>query len=267
MIAARRATLRAGTRGAQKARHQPRSWNRSPSRILAIDIGGTGLKAAIVAPDGKLLSERRRVPTPYPCPPPVMLEALIELARPFEAFDRIAAGFPGVVRQDKVLTAPHFGTREWSGFPLSRVLSRELGGMPARTINDAEMQGLAVIAGRGIELVLTLGTGAGTALFREGQLMPHLELAHHPVHKNKTYNEYIGNAARKKAGNKRWNRRMAKVIDILDTLINYDHLYLGGGNARRVSLDLPDNVSVVSNEAGLEGGGRLWSEPTAARTA
>jgi polyphosphate glucokinase len=120
------------------------------------------------------------------------------------------------------------------------------------------MQGLAAIDGKGIELVLTLGTGAGTALFRDGELMPHLELAHHPVSKNKTYDEYIGNAARDKAGNKRWNRRVEKIIGILSSLVNYDRLWIGGGNAANLNFDLPGNVKVVSNEAGIEGGARLW---------
>ncbi len=230
-------------------------------RVLAIDIGGSGLKAAIVAPEGKILSDKLRVDTPYPCPPAVMVEALCKLVEPLQGYDRIAIGFPGVVRDERILTAPHFGTEQWAGFALGEALSQQLGGAPARTINDAEMQGLAVIHGRGLELVLTLGTGAGTALFRNGALTPHLELAHHPVHKKKTYNQYIGKEARKDVGNTHWNKRVAKVIAILHGLLYYDHLYIGGGNARHIDLDLPPNVSLVSNKAGLEGGGPLWRLP------
>ena len=234
-------------------------------RVLSIDIGGTGLKAALVTLDGKMLSKRHRIATPYPCPPAVMVEALIDLTAPFKSYDRIAIGFPGVVRGDCVLTAPHFDTREWAGFPLAQILGEKLGA-PTRLINDAEMQGLPVISGTGLELVLTLGTGAGTALFRDGALMPHLELAQHPVHKKKTYNDYIGDKARKKAGKKHWNRRVAKVIDILTTLLNYDHLYIGGGNAKKLAFDLPRNVTLVSNAAGLEGGGPLWRQPPGYKT-
>ena len=121
------------------------------------------------------------------------------------------------------------------------------------------MQGFAAIEGHGIEFVLTLGTGAGTALFRDGELMPHLELAHHPVSKKGVaYDEYIGDAAREKAGNKRWNRRVEKMIGILDSLVNYDKLWIGGGNAARLTFELPANVATVSNDAGIEGGARLW---------
>src|SRR6202044_1268705 len=129
--------------------------------ILSIDIGGTGLKAAIVDLDGKLLTERVRIPTPHPCPPPVLLESVARLVAPLPAHQRIAAGFPGVVRGGSVITAPHFGTKHWAGFGLAEALSQRLGS-DCLLINDAEMQGLAAIKGKGLELMLTLGTGAGT---------------------------------------------------------------------------------------------------------
>ena len=83
---------------------------------------------------------------------------------------------------------------------------------------------------------LTLGTGAGTAIFRDGEIMPHLELAHHPVSGGKTYDEYIGNAAREKKGKKAWSKRVAKVIEILRVVVRFDHLYLGGGNAKDITF-------------------------------
>ena len=228
-----------------------------PNRVLSIDIGGTGLKAAIVDLDGELLTERVRVPTPSPCPPAIMLDMLAKLVEPLPKHKRIAAGFPGVVRAGKVITAPHFGTRHWAGFELAEALSQRLGGS-CLLINDAEMQGLAAIKGKGIELMLTLGTGAGTGLFRDGEVMPHLELAHHPIHKDKTYDDYIGDAALQKIGKKQWNKRLDRVIGILNALLNFDHLFIGGGNSRRVVLRLPGPVTLVPNDAGIEGGGVLW---------
>ena len=230
-------------------------------RILAIDVGGTGLKAAIIDAHGKMLTERVKVATPHPCPPDVIVQKLVELVGPLLTplpATQISIGFPGVVRDNHVLTAPNLGNEFWRNVPLAAMLAEHLGHLPVRIINDAEMQGLAAIEGKGIEFVLTLGTGAGTALFRDGELMPHLELAHHPVSKNKTYDEYLGNAARDKAGNKRWNRRVEKIIGILSSLVNYDKLWIGGGNAANLNFDLPNNVKVVSNEAGIEGGARLW---------
>ncbi|WP_090691180.1 ROK family protein [Paraburkholderia phenazinium] len=230
-------------------------------QILAIDVGGTGLKAAIIDAHGKMLTDRLRVATPHPCTPEQLVDTLVQLVQPLLAEHpptRISIGFPGVVRNNRVLTAPHFGNEGWHDIPLAESLATRLGGLPVRMINDAEVQGFAVIEGHGIEFVLTLGTGAGTALFRDGELMPHLELAHHPVSKNRAYDEYIGDAARMKAGNKRWNRRVEKVIGILASLVNYDKLWIGGGNAARLTFKLPDNVAVVSNDAGIEGGAKLW---------
>jgi polyphosphate glucokinase len=157
-----------------------------------------------------------------------------------------------------VLTAPHYGTEQWQGFALAQALSARLGKRPARLINDAEMQGLAVIAGTGLELVLTLGTGAGTALFRDGELMPHMELAQHTAHKGKTYNEYVGDAVLKKIGKRRWNKHVARVIEMLDSLLHYDRLLIGGGNSVNLAQPLPERVVTVSNDAGIQGGAMLW---------
>jgi polyphosphate glucokinase len=229
-------------------------------RILAVDIGGTGLKASVVDRSGHLLVPRRRIDTPYPCPPSVMLDTLVDLVAPLPPHNRIAIGFPGVVRGNSVVTAPHFGTGCWTGFPLATALSERFGG-PARMVNDAEMQGLAVIRSKGLELILTLGTGAGTGLFRDGELMPHLELAHHPIYGKKSYNDYIGNAALEKVGKKHWNKRVARTIDILYSLLHFDHLFIGGGNARKLSIATSASMTIIPNEAGIEGGAALWRLP------
>lgn len=232
--------------------------------ILAIDVGGTGLKTAVIDDEGKMLTDRARVPTPHPCPPAALIDAVAGMAADFPAFDRISIGFPGVVRNGHVLTAPNLGTEDWAGFGLTDAISQRFGGHPARLINDAEMQGFAIVAGKGLEMVLTLGTGAGTALFRDGELMPHMELAHHPIRGDKTYDEYLGNAAFEAEGKKHWNKRVERTIGILFTLLHYDHLYLGGGNSKHIDFELPSAVTVASNEAGLEGGAGLWRKRRAA---
>jgi len=228
-------------------------------RTLAIDVGGTGLKASVLDARGQMLADPVRVETPSPCPPSVLVEALVQLVKPLPAFDRVSVGFPGVVRHGEVITAPHFGNAVWRGFAFAEALAARFA-TPVRLLNDADMQGLAVIKGAGIELVVTLGTGIGTALFRDCALMPHLELAHHPIHGNKTYNEYLGDKVRQKIGNKKWNRRVRRMIAILHTLTNYDQLYLGGGNAARITFRLPRGTQIVSNTAGILGGIALWEE-------
>jgi polyphosphate glucokinase len=226
-------------------------------RILAIDIGGTGLKAAVIDRIGQFLTDRVRVDTPHKCPPGKMVKVLRELVKPLGAYDHISIGFPGYVRDGKVFTAPHLGTKQWAAFPLAQVVAKEFGA-PTRLTNDADVQGLGVIKGKGLELVCTLGTGFGTAWFRDGELLPHMELAHFAVHKKSDIDEYIGEHTRKKIGHKRWQHRVQKLIAMLELVMNYDHLYLGGGNAHRIDFELPKNVTLVSNDAGMEGSAFVW---------
>ena len=107
---------------------------------------------------------------------------------------------------------------------------------------------------------MTLGTGFGTAMYMNGRLLPHLEIAHLRFRKDQTYDERLGNAARKRVGAKKWNRRVAKAIADLRMLTHFDHLYVGGGNARRLTLELPPDVTTVSNEDGIEGGVAAWRD-------
>ena len=234
------------------------------ARTLAIDVGGTSLKASVLNARGVMVADRVSIATPYPCPPRVLVNALVKLVQPLPAYDRISVGFPGYVRGDKVITAPHYGDRLWRGFDLADALKAKLG-RPVRLLNDADMQGLAAIKGRGLELVVTLGTGVGTALFRDGELMPHLELAHHPVHKKKDYNGYLGKKALKKARKKKWNRRLQRVIKILHALFQFDTLYLGGGNSRKVTFKLGAHTRLISNRDGILGGFMLWAPPQSTR--
>ena len=229
------------------------------SRTLAIDVGGTGLKASVIDDSGKLLTDRVRVDTPVGAPPREVVEALVRLVTPLGTYDRVSVGFPGVVREGRVLTAPNLDNKGWKGFDLAGALGRALG-KPVRVANDADVQGLAVIAGKGVEMVITLGTGFGTGLYLDGRLGPHLELSHHPFRKGETYDEHLGNAARKKVGNKKWNKRVRKAIDELRSLTSFDHLYIGGGNAKKIDFELDPDVTIVDNSAGLAGGVALWRD-------
>ncbi len=232
--------------------------SRPAPRTLAIDIGGTRLKAGILDADGTMVAGPDRTDTPHPSPPDIVLSMLTELVRPLGAFDRISVGFPGVVRGGRTLTAPNLGTDVWHDFPLATELGQRLG-KPARVLNDASVQGLGVITGEGLECVITLGTGFGFALFEDGLLAPHMEVGQHPVVKDKTYDLYLGNVALHKVGRKKWNKRLQKAIGFLDTLVTYDTLLIGGGNAQVIDFDLPANVRIVPNAAGITGGVALWS--------
>lgn len=229
----------------------------SHPRTLAIDIGGSGLKMLTLGPAGELASGRLRCRTPRPAMPRDVLGVLADMAVRQPDFDRVAVGFPGVVRDGVALTAANLHA-DWIGFNLASAL-REITGKPARVANDADVQGLAVIEGVGVEFVLTLGTGLGSALYVDGALVPNLEIAHHVFRKNRTYEEYLGLKALKRHRKAKWNRLLREAVDQLARTFNYRRLYIGGGNAKRVLKGLPENVQIVSNVAGLLGCIRLWN--------
>jgi polyphosphate glucokinase len=227
-------------------------------RTLAIDIGGSGVKTLILDAAGEGITERLRESTPDVPTPESMLPLIQRMASEQGHFDRISVGFPGVVVNGEIRTAVNLH-EAWVGFQLNQALEQLLG-KPARVANDADVQGLGVIEGRGVELVLTLGTGVGSALFTEGQLVPNLELGHHPFQKGKSYEDRLGDEALRKKGADKWNEHLEQAIATLDYIFNYRLLYLGGGNAKKIAFVLPANVRTVSNINGLLGGIRLWEQ-------
>lgn len=225
-------------------------------RTLAVDIGGSGIKVMVLDLEGNPLSDRQRLKTPQPAKPEEVIETILTLAKQQE-FDRVSVGFPGVVQNGLIKTAVNLHN-DWLNYDLATSLSQILS-KPVKVANDADIQGFGAISGKGVELVITLGTGFGSALFLEGKLVPNLELGHHPFRKGETYEEQLGRAALEKDGKKKWNDRLEKAIAILDHIFNYDSLYIGGGETKNIKFDLPSNAKVVSNHNGLLGGIKLWA--------
>lgn len=222
---------------------------------LAVDIGGTGLKVILLSPEGQPLSERLRVPTPDPATPARLLNALDHLRAQIGAFDRVSVGYPGVIKHGVVLSAANLHPK-CIGFPLQAELQK-LWRKPVRVANDAAVQGYGAIQGRGVEMMVTLGTGMGSALFTDGRLCPGLELGHHPWRKM-TYEDYLGLRGLKKYGKKKWNKLLEKAIAQTQATFNWDHLYLGGGNTKLIRMEPREDVTIVSNMDGLLGGVALW---------
>jgi len=229
----------------------------STLRVLAIDIGGSHIKATILDHDGNLTMDYDKIETPQPSTPENLIKATKKLVKGFPEYNAVSAGFPGFVKNGVVKTAPNLGNEAWKDFDLANSLGKELGA-PAKVVNDADMQALGVAHGKGFEMVITLGTGFGTAFLLDGHLLPHLEISHMPIKKG-DYDDYIGERALEKEGKEKWNKRMKKVFKILQTVFNYDTLYIGGGNARKLTFKLDNNMRLVTNEDGIKGGARLWT--------
>lgn len=209
----------------------------------------------LLDPNGKPLSERERVVTPAVATPDLVLEGLESLRTLLPNFDRVSVGFPGVIKRGSTLGAFNLHPK-WAGFPLQQELEKRWK-KPVRVANDAAVQGYGAIAGKGVEMALTLGTGMGSSLFTNGHLCPGLELGHHPWRKH-TYEDYLGRRGLDKYGKKQWNKLLLEAITQTSATFNWDHLYIGGGNTKKIEVDLPKDVSLVSNEAGLLGGVALW---------
>lgn len=247
--------------------------NDRPS-TLGIDCGGGGIKASVADFSGHLVTAPIRTPTPYPLPPNVLVDIAVDLASQLPAADRVTMGMPGMLRHGRVIETPHYVTKdgprskplphlveEWANFNMQGAL-REALQLPTLVLNDAEVAGAGVVTGTGLEMIITLGTGLGNAVFDSGKLAPHTEISRGFVRWGLTYDEYVGEHERLRLGDAHWSRRIKRVIDGLRPMYLWDRLYLGGGNGVRVVQTarnpLPKDVVVVPNDAGMMGGVRAW---------
>ena len=240
---------------------------------FSLDVGGSGIKAMVLDENGGPASERSRVDTPYPCPPELFLEIVQSLISEHPKFDRVSIGFPAMVRDGNVFRATAFsraiksGPRDpelfsmWNGYPLQERIAGLLK-VPTLVINDADMQGCAVVTGVGMELVLTLGTGVGTGVFYKGLMLPHMELSHGSF-AGTNIDIALGDAQRKQLGKKLWRPLATKALIDFDTMLLPDKIFIGGGNAKHLrEKDLIPRCEIVPNGAGLIGGFRAWELAT-----
>jgi polyphosphate glucokinase len=228
-------------------------------KYLALDIGGSHIKSTILNVEGKMEIEYQKIATPKNATPDQVIKAIETLIKGFPHYDKISVGFPGFIKNGVVKTAPNLNNEAFKNFNLSQAIASKFK-KPVRLVNDADMQGLGVISRVGLEMVITLGTGFGTALFMDGKLLPHLELAHLPVRKGADYDDFIGDKALAKDGVEVWNEKLQDVLETFSTVINYDSLFLGGGNAKKIKFDLNENIKLVGNRDGIKGGMFLWKE-------
>jgi polyphosphate glucokinase len=229
-----------------------------------------GLKGSVLDHEGAMLADPVRVPTPYPMAPEHFAAVLGELAGRLPRAGRATIGMPGMIRHGRVITTPHYITtggpftpvdpelaRAWDHFDAQGALARTLG-IPTRVVNDAEVHAAAVVSGTGLEVTFTFGTGLGCAVFDDGSLVPKIELSRAPVREGVIYDEWLGDKALKAIGDEAWSLRVRDAVAGLRPMFVWDRLFVGGGNAQRLTVDLGDDVTIVPNEAGISGGIRLW---------
>ncbi len=258
-------------------------------RILVLDVGGTHVKALVLSgPDADKPIADPGTPAPgTPAPaasaaegsstsavatsdttparidsgptltPPAMVEGIQAITADWQ-YEAISIGYPGPVVDGRPAVEPHNLGAGWVGFDFAGAFGR-----PVRVINDAAMQALGGYRG-GRMLFLGLGTGLGSALVIQGHLQP-LELAHLPYKRGRTFEEYVGEDARAKAGTHKWRRSVIDVVGRLHVAMQADSVLLGGGNARRLDNTLgklPAGTRLGSNADALRGGVRLWVGPS-----
>ncbi|MDO9484773.1 MAG: ROK family protein [Actinomycetota bacterium] len=241
---------------------------------LAIDCGGGGIKACVIDDAGTMRAQPVRVPTPYPLSTALFVDTLSVLARGLPKADRATVGLPGMIRHGVVMNTPHYVTKsgprsralpelvtQWTGFDAQASLAMALG-LPVKVLNDAEVHGAGVVTGQGLEVILTLGTGLGCAVFDGGKLAPHIELSQMPVKTDVVYDNYIGEPERRRLGDALWSRRVVRMVEGFRPVFHWDRLYIGGGNSRHLTpvsaKRLGDDSVIVPNDAALIGGSRIW---------
>jgi polyphosphate glucokinase len=247
-------------------------------KALGIDVGGTGIKAALVdTKTGKLATERARYPTPRPSTPRAVARLVGEVVTRFGYTDpglRVGLGFPGVVRQGKVLTAANV-SRKWIGVRAD-ALFRKATGLEFVVANDADLAGLAEMrfgAGRdrkGLVIMLTFGTGIGTAFFMDGRLVPNVELGHLEVN-GREAETWASERARieERLSFKRWSKRVNAYLNRLHAYFWPELIILGGGASKnfekfgfRLEVPCPLLPAELRNRAGLIGAALAASDVT-----
>ena len=241
---------------------------------LTVDCGGTGIKASVLDKGGKVLIDFPYLKTPYPLSPSKLISIIDDFVKADNRIKRVTLGLPGMIRGGKVIVIPHYvnasGPRgvvdphlkkAWYGFDMQTMLKKKIK-LPTLVLNDAEVHASAVITGKGLETVLTFGTGLGSAIFSYGVIAPHLEISHATIRYGKSIGSWIGEQARRRLGNQLWSRRVKSLIQELYPMIIWDKLYIGGGNAQRISKSALKSfdykVKIIPNSAGVTGGVKAW---------
>lgn len=236
-------------------------------QILGVDIGGSGIKGAIVdTSTGELISERHRIETPQPATPEAVASVLTQLANHFNWKGLIGCGFPAAIQHGLVRTAANIAP-SFIGTNIDKLFS-DATQCPCFNLNDADAAGLAEmdfgegLNQSGVVLMITIGTGLGTALFIDGNLVPNTELGHIYLENGKEAERFASDAARKAEDLnwKRWGNRFNDYLCTMEKLFWPDLIILGGGASKKfdkfkdqITVEAPVKPAAFLNQAGIVG--------------
>jgi polyphosphate glucokinase len=213
-------------------------------KILTLDVGGTNIKAKIEGPE-----ERRKLPSGPHMTPQLMVEGVKEMVRDWD-YEVISIGFPGVIKQGKIINEPANLGSGWVGFDFSEAF-----GKPVKLMNDAAMQALGSYKGEGVLLFLGLGTGLGSAIVVDGTVLP-MELAH-LSYRSGTFEDYLGLRGLEKYGKEAWQEHVFVVVERFRAAFLPDDIVLGGGKSKHLT-EVPAGCRLGTNKLAYEGGFKLW---------
>lgn len=238
------------------------------TEILGIDFGGSGIKGAPVDIDsGKLMEERLRIETPQPATPKAVADTIAQIAKHFKWKGKpIGVGFPAASRQGIILTATNID-KSWIGVDANKLIS-EATGCPTLVLNDADAAGIAEIkygAGaenKGLAMMITVGTGIGTALFVKKRLVPNLEWGHILMPNGKTGEQYAADRIRQEENLSwdEWGKRFNEYLMLIEKLCYPSLFIIGGGVSKKmdqfkkqISISTPVVPAQLLNNAGIIG--------------
>jgi polyphosphate glucokinase len=220
--------------------------NSNHKKVLVLDVGGTHVK---------IHATHTRQTVKFASGPTMTAAKMVAAVKKITAtweFDVVSIGFPGPVLKNRPVREPHNLGGGWMKFDFKKAFGR-----PVKVINDAAMQALGGHHG-GHMLFLGLGTGLGSTLVVDEVVLP-LEIAHLPYKKNRTYEEYLGNAGLQRLGEKKWLENVFKVVELLKNAFIAEYVVLGGGNARLIKK-FPPGIEPGKNTNAIRGGERLWNK-------
>jgi polyphosphate glucokinase len=236
-------------------------------QVLGIDIGGSGVKGAIVdSTSGELLSDRFRLSTPKPASPENLVKTITQLVAHFDWRGKVACGFPTPFHNGKCITGGNLH-KKWKGVHVADFFKKEIGN-DFTVVNDADAAGLAEIyfgAGKdvsGTVIMVTLGTGIGSAVFLDGKLLPNTEFGHVYTDKGIVFEKYAADSIRKKENLSRrdWGKRLNKYFQHIEMLLSPNIIIIGGGASKKlekfvdqIKITAPIVAATAQNEAGIIG--------------